>query len=141
LEDVLKGKRDSEFDDTPPLTGMGSSGQDDDDSDMPALASLEKDIYGDDGVDEDNNDRHEPIQEENIYGTDGSGFFPEGGIRVHVIRVRGKKTQHQQLDGGRENTTIIITICTDGSSLKPAVIYKGQLYHVKWDQENPAEAL
>ncbi|KIJ89902.1 hypothetical protein K443DRAFT_117377, partial [Laccaria amethystina LaAM-08-1] len=98
---------------------------------MPALASLEKDTYGDHGVDEDNNGGHEPIREENIYGTDESGFFPEGGIRVRVIGARGKKTQHQQSDGGRENTTVIVTICTDGSSLKPAVIYKGQSYHVK----------
>ena len=60
MEDVLKGNRDSKFD-HPPLTGMGSSGQDDDDSDMPALASLEKDTYRDDGVDEDNNDGHKPI--------------------------------------------------------------------------------
>ena len=59
---------------------------------------------------------------------------------MHVIGVRGKKIQHQQSDGGRENTTVIVTICTDGMSLKPAVIYKGQSYHVKWDQENPAEA-
>jgi hypothetical protein len=90
---------------------------------MPALASLEKDTYGDHGVDEDNNGGHEPIREENIYGTDESGFFLEGSIRVCVIGARGKKTQHQQSAGGRENTTVIITICADGSSLKPAVIY------------------
>jgi hypothetical protein len=141
LGDVLKGNRDSEFDDAPPTSaGSGGQDQDDDDSDMPALASLEKDTYGDHGVDEDNNGGHEPIREENIYGTDESGFFPEGGVRVRVIGARGKKTQHQQSDGGRENTTVIVTICADGSSLKPAVIYKGQSYHVKWDQENPAEA-
>ena len=63
LEDVLKGNRDSESDD-PPLspTGAGSQDQNDnDDGDMPALVSLEKDAYGDDGVDEDNNGGHEPI--------------------------------------------------------------------------------
>ena len=64
LKDVLKGNRDSEFDDPPPSpTGAGSRDQDgDDDGDMLALASLEKDTYGDDGVDEDNNGGHEPIR-------------------------------------------------------------------------------
>ena len=121
LEDVLKGNRDSEFDDPPPSpTGAGSQDQDDDnDGNMPALVSLEKDTYGDDGVDEDNNAGHEPIQEENIYRTDKSGFFPEGGVRVCVIGARGTKTQHQQSDGGRENTTVIVMICTDGTLLKP----------------------
>ncbi|KIM38535.1 hypothetical protein M413DRAFT_12739 [Hebeloma cylindrosporum] len=111
LEDVLKGNRDHEFD-----NAEGS------------------DLECEDGAEE------VEILPENIYGTDESGFFPEGGIRVHVIGAKGKKTGHQQSDGGQENTTIIVTICTDGTSLKPAAIFKGQAYQVKWDQENPLEA-
>jgi hypothetical protein len=49
----------------------------------------------------------------------------------------GKKTHHQQDDGGRENTTVILTICADGTKLQPSVIFKGQAYNIKWDQENP----
>jgi len=90
-----------------------------------------------------NEDHADPVEvlPENTYGSDESGFFPEGGVRVRIIGGKGKKTQHQQSDGGRENTTVIVTICADGTALKPAVIFKGQAYQVKWDQENPTDAL
>jgi hypothetical protein len=84
---------------------------------------------------------HEPIACENSYAADESGFVAAGGMRERVIGAKEKSTQHQQGDGGRENTTVIVTICADGTSLKPAVIFKGQVFQVKWDQENPTDAL
>lgn len=48
--------------------------------------------------------------------------------------------QKKQGDGGRENTTVMVTICADGTSLKPLVIFKGKNYQVDWVQENPTEA-
>jgi hypothetical protein len=83
----------------------------------------------------------EPILEQNTFAADECGFMALGGTKQRVIGASGKTTQHQQGDGGRENTTVIVTICADGSSLKPSVIFKGQAFQVKWDQENPAEAL
>ena len=82
----------------------------------------------------------EPIEEDCTYGVDESGFWPAGGTREHIIGAKGKKTQHQQGDGNCENTTVIVTICADGTSLPPAVIYKGKAFLVKWAQDNPTEA-
>ena len=77
--------------------------------------------------------------EQNTYAADECGVMSLGRTKQQVIGASGKMIQHQQGDGGCENTTIIITICADGSSLKPSVIFKGQAFQVKWDQENPAE--
>ena len=81
-----------------------------------------------------------PILQKNSYAADESGFMAAGSTREQVIGAKGKTTQHQQGDGGCENTTVIVTICADGTSLKPAVIFKGQAFQVKWDQDNLAEA-
>jgi hypothetical protein len=82
----------------------------------------------------------EAILPENIYGMDESRFPASSSRRERVIGGAGKKTQHQRGDGSRENTTVIVTICGDGTYIKPAVIYKGQTYNVRWDQENPTSA-
>ncbi|KAF7326341.1 HTH CENPB-type domain-containing protein [Mycena sanguinolenta] len=92
---------------------------------------------------EDREDReldYERILPENIYGMDESGFPASFARKEKVIGGAGKKTQHKRGDGSRENTTVIVTICADGSALKPAVIFKGQAYNVRWEQENPTEA-
>jgi hypothetical protein len=39
--------------------------------------------------------------------------------------------QYQQGDGDRENITVLVTICEDGESTPPAVIFKGNAYQVK----------
>jgi hypothetical protein len=83
----------------------------------------------------------EAILPENIYGMDESGFPAWTATKQCVIGSAGKKTQHQQGDGGQENTTVILTICADGTKLQPSVIFKGQAYNVKWDQENPTNTL
>jgi hypothetical protein len=81
-----------------------------------------------------------PILPENIYGMDESGFFPAGSARERVIGRRGQQTQHQQADGGRENTTVVVYICADGTALRPHVIFKGKGFQVKWAKENPIDA-
>jgi hypothetical protein len=111
VEEVLAGKRDYEFD----------QALNDDSGAPPDFVPV-------------------PIRPENIYATDESGFFPAGGVRKRVIGPRGAQTQHQQSDGGRENTTVIVTICAVGTSLSPVVIFKGKGYQVKWLQDNPLEA-
>jgi hypothetical protein len=81
-----------------------------------------------------------PIKPENIYACDESGFFPAGGVRQRVIGARGASQQHQQIDGGRENTTVIVTICADETSLRPVVIFKGKSFQTKWAKDNPLNA-
>lgn len=82
----------------------------------------------------------EPIPNHLIYGTDETGFQEGIGTRERVFGSAGKKVQHQQRSGVRENTTAIVTICADGSSLPPAIIFKGEGYQASWKQENPLNA-
>jgi hypothetical protein len=103
------------------------------------LAGRRDDEFDEEIGDEGAETVYEAILAENIYGMDESGF-PVSSSRKEVIGGAGKKTQHQKSDGSRENTTVIVTICTNGGWLKPAVIYKGQAYNVRWDQENPTNA-
>jgi hypothetical protein len=48
--------------------------------------------------------------------------------------------QYQQHAGTRENTTVLMTICADGTALPPAVVFKGQAYQVSWGDDNPLNA-
>ena len=82
----------------------------------------------------------EPIPTHLIYATDETGFQEGIGTRERVYGAAGKKVQHQQRSGVRENTTAIVTICADGSSLPPAIIFKGEGYQASWEQENPLNA-
>ncbi|KAJ7258843.1 hypothetical protein C8J57DRAFT_997470, partial [Mycena rebaudengoi] len=57
---------------------------------------------------------------------DESGFaFGDQGCQG-VIGHRGTKVQHKQGGGDKENITVIVTICADGTYLKPTIIMKGQ---------------
>ncbi|EPQ53839.1 hypothetical protein GLOTRDRAFT_94965 [Gloeophyllum trabeum ATCC 11539] len=84
-----------------------------------------------------------PILDENTYGVDESGFQSGlGQSNERAIGGRGKKVQHEQRDGNRENVTVIVTICADGSSDKPSptVIFKGSCFQSNWCQDNPTNA-
>jgi hypothetical protein len=74
------------------------------------------------------------------YGVDESGFQKGVGQRERVFGAKGKKIQHQQRSGDRENITVIVTICADGTSTAPAVIFKGEGFQSSWKQNNPANA-
>lgn len=87
-------------------------------------------------------DNGEPIAPECLFGNDESGFQSgEGYSQERVIGEAGQNAQYQQKDGNRENITVLVTICADGTALAPGVIFKGLAYQVRWKQENPANAL
>jgi len=50
------------------------------------------------------------------------------------------KTQHKQGGADRENVTAIVTICADGTTLRPTIIFKGQNFMTKWAENNVANA-
>jgi hypothetical protein len=76
----------------------------------------------------------------NIFGMDESGFPPSDQGTQRVIGRRGTKTQHAQGSADRENVTAIITICADGTVLKPSIIFKGQNIMKKWGDNNVSNA-
>ena len=75
-----------------------------------------------------------------LWAADETGIQTAAAVKECVIGSKGKTTQHQQREGTRENITVIVTICADGTSISPAVIFKGQAFLAKWEQENPLGA-
>ncbi|EIM86965.1 CENP-B protein, partial [Stereum hirsutum FP-91666 SS1] len=66
-----------------------------------------------------------------IYGMDESGF-PLGDFgKKKVVGRRGAKRQHKQGSGDKENVTVLVTICADGTHLRPTIIYKGKNFMQK----------
>jgi hypothetical protein len=80
------------------------------------------------------------IKPHNTYGVDEFGTQTGAGERERVIGPKKHGPHYQQRSGNRENITVIVTICADGTALPPAVIFKGSAYQVQWKQENPADA-
>lgn len=156
LEDILAGKRDHEFDSIESVDDgweeegeKGTSGSQEIDFDDEEVVGEESGIPGDTGGDKSNSEQirshntlstFTPILPEDTYGANESGFMPSMGTKQRVIGARTKKMQKKQGDGGRENTTVMVTICADGTAIKPLVIFKGKHYQVQWNQENPTEA-
>jgi len=75
-----------------------------------------------------------------VYGADETGIQTGIGVTERVIGPAGSKIQHQQRSGNRENITVLPTICADGTTIPPTVIFKGEAFQTKWLQENPLDA-
>ena len=80
------------------------------------------------------------IRKEDVYGMDESGFPPSDQGTQRVVTARGQKTQHKSGSASRENVTALVTICADGTALKPTIIFKGKRFMAAWGQNNVAEA-
>ncbi|KAG9101529.1 hypothetical protein FS749_006099 [Ceratobasidium sp. UAMH 11750] len=81
------------------------------------------------------------IEDDQTYGADETGVQPVSGNSERVIGPQGSKIVYQIRTGSRETITVIATICADGTSLPPTVIFKGKHYLLRWDQDNPLNAL
>ena len=80
------------------------------------------------------------IRREDLYGMDETGCPPSDQGTQRVVGGRGTKTQHKQGGADRENVTAIVTICADGTTLKPTIIFKGQNFMSKWGNDNVSQA-
>lgn len=80
------------------------------------------------------------IAAECIYGADETGIQNGIGTVEQVVGPAGESIQHQQRSGDRENITVLVTICADGTSIAPAVIFKGETFQSSWKQDNPLNA-
>ncbi|GJE93855.1 DDE-domain-containing protein [Phanerochaete sordida] len=82
------------------------------------------------------------IKDWNRYVADEIGVLRAIDVTQRVITRRGVQRQHIIQDGDRELTSIMGTICADGTSLPPFVIWKGTRFQTSWGlQDNPGEAL
>ncbi|KAJ3566294.1 hypothetical protein NP233_g7094 [Leucocoprinus birnbaumii] len=75
-----------------------------------------------------------------IYGMDESGFPTAYAGMDRVYVPQGTKVQHKRGGGDRENITAIVTICADGSTIRPLIIHKGKLVNSRWTDNNVANA-
>jgi hypothetical protein len=76
---------------------------------------------------------------ENVYGFDESGFpFGGDGARQRVVGRTDARIQHIQRGGNRENVTVMVTICADGTTTRPTVIFKGKKMYSDWTKANVA---
>lgn len=80
------------------------------------------------------------IKPHNIYGMDESGFPPSNQGRECVIGRRNARVSYKQGGADRENVTAIVTICADGTTLTPTIIFKGKNFMKKWGNNNIADA-
>lgn len=78
------------------------------------------------------------IEEECTYGTDNIGINSSKGRKERVMGSHKPGPQYQQRDSIRENITVIVTVCANGTATPPAVIFKGQGFQMKWKQDNPS---
>lgn len=82
-----------------------------------------------------------PMAPECMHAFDEIGFNNLSGGATKVIGHTGKKMQYQQRGANREMTTVLVTICADGTSIPPAMIFKGKGYSVKWQQNDPLNSM
>ena len=80
------------------------------------------------------------ILPEDIYGMDETCMPPEFAQMRRVIAGKGKSVQHEQGGSSRETITVLVTICADGSVLRPNVIFKAKRYAPEWFEGNVADA-
>jgi hypothetical protein len=81
------------------------------------------------------------VRLEDLYGMDETGCLPSDQGTEHVCGSQGTKIQHKQGRANHENVMAIVTICADGTTLCPTIIFKGQNFMSKWAANNVSEAL
>lgn len=80
------------------------------------------------------------IEARDIYTMDEMGNTPGDECCERVIGRKGTNTQHKQGGADRKNITTLVTVCADGSVLKPCVIFKGKNFQKRWAKGNVANA-
>lgn len=76
------------------------------------------------------------IEQECTYGSDEVGFLLRPLGRCNVVGPVNQKIQYDCAPENRENATVLCTICGDGTSLPPLVIFKGKHYFASWGKNN-----
>lgn len=67
----------------------------------------------------------------------GSGLGVAG--KMKVVGAARQAIQHIRQDGNRENVTIMVTICADGTRLRDTIIFKGKRFQARWMSRNEAD--
>jgi len=76
----------------------------------------------------------------NIYNMDEKGIQLGIGARVAALVDHDQKLVYSIEDGNRELVTVIETVCADGSTIHPSVIFQGVRRNSNWGRNNPCNA-
>lgn len=74
------------------------------------------------------------VPPELLYQIDETSTPQQLGIKLRVVGPRGSRRQHLQESGTKENITVLVTICADGTALPPTIVFKNKelsedIYH------------
>lgn len=81
------------------------------------------------------------VKDHNRFVADETGLQKSQNGAVRVVGRRGVKRQHVQQNSDRVLTSVMGTICADGTSLPPFVIFKGERFQASWGANNRGGAL
>ncbi|RDB16220.1 hypothetical protein Hypma_003112 [Hypsizygus marmoreus] len=80
------------------------------------------------------------IPVENHYGMDESNFQMSQFQKRRYYASKRARNVYSRQGGNRGSVTVIVTICGDGKTLPPTVIFKGVKLMKRWGRINPIEA-
>ena len=66
------------------------------------------------------------VPPELLYQIDETSTPQQLGIKLRVVGPRESRRQHLQESGTKENITVLVTICADGTALPPTIIFKNK---------------
>jgi hypothetical protein len=75
-----------------------------------------------------------------LYQIDETSAPQQLGIKFCVVGLRESRRQHLQQSRTKENITVLVTICADGSALHPTIVFKNKELPEDIHQDNVAKA-
>ena len=70
-----------------------------------------------------------------IYNLDETSF-PMHSTKTHTVGIVGEKSIRVTASSGRQNITVLATICADGTALPPCIVFKGKRLMQHWIGES-----
>ena len=83
-------------------------------------------------------DKHVPP--ELLYQINETSTPQQLRVKLRVVGPRESRRQHLQESGTKENITVLVTICADGTALPPTVVFKNKELPEDIHYDNVAKA-
>ena len=80
------------------------------------------------------------VPPELLYQIDETSTPQQLGIKLRVVGPQESRRQHLQQSGTKENITVLVTICADGTALPPTVVFKNKELPEDIHYDNVAKA-
>ena len=81
------------------------------------------------------------VPPELLYQIDETSTPQHLGVKLRVVGPRESRCQHLQESGTKENITVFVTICADGTALSPTIVFKNKELPEDIHHDNVAKAL